>query len=101
MPASTCVVAEIGNAKEAESVSYLTHGATNANTDQIQHLPQRHLSRPLLQPKLRQLLQQLELLTPNHPIPGRYQLLRQTWLTTKRTGNICLNNNKPIQRLQK
>ena len=38
MPASTCVVAEIGNAKEAESVSYLTHGATNANTDQIQHI---------------------------------------------------------------
>ena len=38
MPASTCVVAETGNAKEAESVSYLTHGATNANTDQIQHI---------------------------------------------------------------
>ena len=38
MPASTCVIAEIGNAKEAERVSYLTNGATNANTDQTQHI---------------------------------------------------------------
>ena len=38
MPASSCVTVEIGNAKEAERVSYFSHGATNTNTDQTQHI---------------------------------------------------------------
>ena len=44
---------------------------------QRKHLPRRHLSRPLLQPKLRLLLQQLELRPPNHPLPARPQPLRK------------------------
>ena len=38
MPASSCVTVEIVHAKEAERVSYFSHGATNANTDQTQHI---------------------------------------------------------------